>query len=88
MGINPVDIGEDWSEKGASMLDEAAQSRTAEGDFVEFALAGAAAKGEYHCSSCGYGVTVHARLPQCPMCAGTTWEPAEWTGFARQQYQA
>lgn len=70
------------------MLDEAGHVRTTDGDFVEFVLAGAAAEGEYHCSSCGYGVTVRASLPQCPMCAGTTWEPADWTGFARQRYQA
>jgi rubrerythrin len=70
------------------MLDEAAQARTTDGDFVEFALAGMPAKGEYHCSGCGYGVTVNASLPQCPMCAGTTWEPAHWAGLVRQQFQA
>lgn len=70
------------------MLDEAAHARSTDGDFVEFASAGTAAEGEYHCAECGYGVTVRARLPQCPMCAGTTWEPADWSGLARQRYQA
>jgi rubrerythrin len=70
------------------MLDQAGQTRVSDSDFVEFARAGAAAEGEYHCSRCGYGVTVRASLPQCPMCAGTTWEPADWSGFARPQFQA
>ena len=65
------------------MLDEAAQSTFTEGDYVEFAVTGAAARGEYHCAGCGYGVTVHATLPQCPMCAGTQWEPADWSPFTR-----
>ena len=69
------------------MLDEAGQARLPDGDFVEFARAGAAAKGEYYCSSCGYGVSVNASLPQCPMCAGTVWEPASWAPL-RQRYQA
>ncbi|HEV2592146.1 MAG TPA: hypothetical protein VGU02_09655 [Gaiellaceae bacterium] len=70
------------------MLDEAAHARSTDGYFVEFALAGTPAKGAYHCSDCGYGVTVNATLPQCPMCAGTTWEPADWSDLARKQYQA
>ena len=70
------------------MLDGAAQGRSTDGDFVEFAVAGAAAEGEYHCSSCGYGVSIHAFLPRCPMCAGETWEPADSSGFTRQRYQA
>jgi rubrerythrin len=72
---------------GVVMLDEASHSRTADGDFVEFVPAGAAAEGEYHCSRCGYGVTVRTSLPQCPMCAGTTWEPVE-LATASELYQA
>ena len=36
--------------------------------------AGAEAAGAFRCAGCGYGVTVTARLPACPMCAGTTWQ--------------
>jgi rubrerythrin len=70
------------------MLDEAQHTTLSEGDYVEFAVAGAAARGEYHCSSCGYGVTVHRTLPQCPMCSGNTWEPADWSPFTRARLQA
>ncbi len=52
-------------------------------EFVPFAEAGQSAKGEFHCSECGYGVTVHARLPVCPMCAGRTWEPTAWSPLTR-----
>jgi rubrerythrin len=70
------------------MLDHATHARSNDGEFVEFALAGTAADGDFRCSECGYGVTVHANLPQCPMCAGTSWEPAVWGLLGRQQYQA
>jgi rubredoxin len=69
------------------MLEEAGQTRAADGDFVEFASAGAVAEGDYHCSSCGYGISVRAALPSCPMCAGTVWEPVTWTP-PQQRYQA
>jgi rubrerythrin len=66
------------------MLDQARHvSGTAEGDYVEFLLTGTSAAGEYHCADCGYGVTVHGALPQCPMCSGTTWEPHPWSPFTR-----
>ena len=52
-------------------------------DCVEYRQSGDAAKGEYHCSSCGYGVAIYRTLPQCPMCGGTSWEPAAWSPFAR-----
>ena len=42
--------------------------------FVDFVTTGAPATGAFHCSACGYGVTVQSTLPQCPMCNGTTWE--------------
>jgi len=70
------------------MLDEARHAAQSEGDFVDFYAAGSAARGEFHCSDCGYGVTVHATLPQCPMCACTTWEPADWTPITRARLQA
>ena len=63
------------------MLDQYRQGDTASGDYVEFVVAGTEAAGAYHCSQCGYGITVHAELPNCPMCAGTTWELHEWSPF-------
>ena len=65
------------------MLDEARAGDVRDGDYVEFAAAGSSAAGEYHCASCGYGVTVHATLPICPMCAGTAWEQSAWSPFSR-----
>ncbi len=55
----------------------------ADDGYVEFCKSGESAKGEYHCSECGYGVTVYRALPVCPMCAGTAWEQAAWSPFAR-----
>jgi len=52
-------------------------------EFVAFARAGDGAAGAYHCSGCGYGVTISTTLPLCPMCGGLTWEPAAWTPFSR-----
>jgi hypothetical protein len=54
----------------------------AEGDYVEFHDAGTQAKGQYRCSGCGYGITIHDELPDCPMCAGTVWELSPWSPFA------
>jgi rubredoxin len=51
--------------------------------FVEFRTAGEAAKGEFHCAECSYGVTVHRALPTCPMCGGTSWEQTAWSPFTR-----
>lgn len=65
------------------MLDEARRLDGTDGDYVEFASAGAEGTGVYHCSGCGYGVTVQATLPRCPMCGGTTWEPATWGSLMR-----
>ena len=42
--------------------------------FVDFAVTGTAASGEFRCSDCGYGAVVHRALPPCPMCGGTIWE--------------
>jgi rubrerythrin len=63
------------------MLDEARQLRAQDGDFVAFVASGSPALGAYHCSGCGYGVTVQTTLPKCPMCGGTTWEPAAVSAF-------
>jgi rubrerythrin len=63
------------------MLDHAARGNTTTGEYVEFVVAGTQAKGAYHCAECGYGITVHAELPRCPMCAGTTWELHDWSPF-------
>ena len=54
-----------------------------DGDFVELFPAGYAAKGEYHCADCGYGVTVQTRLPTCPMCSGSAWEQSAWSPLSR-----
>lgn len=61
------------------------QSGTSSEDpgWVEFLPTGTRTAGAYHCAECGYGVTVHATLPQCPMCAGTSWERVAWSPFAR-----
>jgi hypothetical protein len=51
--------------------------------FVSFFETGSAAKGEFHCAQCGYGVSVQTRLPTCPMCAGTSWERRGRSPLAR-----
>jgi rubredoxin len=43
-------------------------------DYVQFWEAGAVANGQFHCAECGYGVSVQATLPTCPMCGGHAWE--------------
>jgi rubrerythrin len=52
-------------------------------DYVRFWPAGQSAKGEFHCSECGYGVAVYRALPRCPMCGGEAWEQASWSPFGR-----
>jgi rubrerythrin len=54
-------------------------------DYVEFWPAGVPAKGEFHCSECGYGVTVHRALPVCPMCGSGAWEQSDWHPFSRSE---
>ena len=54
-------------------------------DYVQFWVAGESVKGEFHCSECGYGVTVVRALPACPMCGGTSWEQSPWSPFTRSQ---
>jgi rubrerythrin len=58
-------------------------SQTATDDFVEFWATGQAVKGEFHCSECGYGVTIVRTLPLCPMCGGSSWEQSTWSPFLR-----
>jgi lipopolysaccharide biosynthesis regulator YciM len=57
--------------------------RELERDYIEFWPAGTRAKGEYHCSDCGYGVVVTTVLPLCPMCSCESWEQAAWSPFRR-----
>jgi rubrerythrin len=66
------------------MLGESSSIRATE-DFVEFWSTGVQAKGEFHCSGCGYGVTIHRSLPRCPMCGGEVWEQTSWSPFSRSQ---
>jgi rubredoxin len=51
--------------------------------YIAFWTTGEAVKGEFHCSECGYGVTVHRELPLCPMCQGTAWEQVPWSPMTR-----
>jgi len=51
--------------------------------FVQFWQTGDPAKGEFHCSGCGYGVTVCRELPLCPMCGGTAWAEDAWSPLTR-----
>jgi rubrerythrin len=64
------------------MLEERRSARAAE-DYVEFWSTGAHVKGEFHCSECGYGVTINRALPLCPMCGGESWEQTSWHPFSR-----
>ena len=70
--------------KGVAM-EQVGSWRVAPDEYVEFVSSGSAVKGEYHCSHCQYGVTVHRELPQCPMCGGTEWEATPWSPFTREQ---
>jgi rubrerythrin len=65
------------------MMQEGGSPRSVEDDFVEFHSAGEPVKGEFHCSECGYGVTIVRSLPLCPMCGGTSWEQTTWSPFSR-----
>ena len=81
MGMNLSNVPH---EEGVLMIERAASTETPESqDFVRFWAAGERVKGEFHCSDCGYGVTVHTRLPACPMCASVSWEQTAWSPFSR-----
>jgi hypothetical protein len=72
------------TEGGSLTLDFDADAATGgETDYVQFVAAGEQVKGEFHCSDCGYGVTVYRELPICPMCGNTSWEQSAWSPFAR-----
>jgi rubredoxin len=62
---------------------ESGMPHVAPDEFVDFYAMGAPATGEFHCSECGYGVTIHAELPRCPMCGGESWEQVDWSPFTR-----
>jgi rubrerythrin len=70
----------------ANVTKDEVPAETAE-DFVEFLLTGVQVKGEFHCSECGYGVTVSRELPTCPMCGNDSWEQTSWSPFARARLQ-
>jgi len=65
------------------MMRDSSTSHVAPDEFVEFFAAGQSVKGEYHCSDCGYGVTIVRALPLCPMCGATSWEQSDWSPFTR-----
>ena len=60
-------------------------TRALTGDYVEFWATGQNVTGEFHCSECGYGVTIVRKLPPCPMCGGKAWEQSAWSPFSRAQ---
>jgi hypothetical protein len=60
---------------------EREESVDADIGFVRFFETGDGVKGEFHCSGCGYGVTICRTLPRCPMCGGQTWEQTAWSPF-------
>ena len=65
------------------MVDEERASLVSDTEYVEFLTAGMHATGQFHCSDCGYGVTIHSELPRCPMCGGGSWEEAAWSPLSR-----
>jgi rubrerythrin len=73
MGTTPVGGRSNGHLRGSEVLDEIRRADREVG-YVDFVTPGAPAAGAFHCSACGYGVTVQTTLPQCPMCNGTTWE--------------
>jgi rubrerythrin len=82
MGTEEVSVSR---EEGVFMFVDPtpANDRVGLEDYVRFWATGDLAKGEFHCSDCGYGVTVHRALPACPMCGSTSWEQADWSPFTR-----
>jgi hypothetical protein len=40
-----------------------------------------AARSEYRCVGCGYGISVAALPEECPMCRSPLWEPSPWRPF-------
>jgi rubrerythrin len=83
--MGTVDAGSHarYVEKGVNMRAAEAAGREPMGDFVDFLSTGEHVKGEFHCSGCGYGVTVYRALPVCPMCGGNEWEQSAWSPLTR-----
>jgi len=51
-------------------------TEVADEEYVDFFVMGAVVVGEFRCSECGYGISIsRVKLPLCPMCGGTSWEP-------------
>src|SRR5437763_15142365 len=71
-------------QKGVDLLEQATR-RAVPDEFVESFARGALVTGEFHCSECGYEITVHSQLPRSPMCGGEAWEQAPWSPFTRQR---
>jgi len=66
------------------VLDEVRGAAGLGSDDVEFFDVGDLASGTFQCADCGYGISVQVALPQCPMCAGTSWERIfRWEGLDR-----
>ncbi len=65
------------------MIEERRAAPTGPDEYVEFFAAGDAARGEFRCGACGYGVAIATTLPKCPMCGGTTWEHGRWRARTR-----
>ena len=65
------------------MIQDTSTVRVAPDEYVEFLATGTSVKGEFHCSECGYGVTIVRALPVCPMCRGTSWEQSAWSPFGK-----
>lgn len=47
--------------------------------YVVLVASGTSGTGQYRCAECGYGITIHAALPDCPMCGGASWEETPWS---------
>jgi rubrerythrin len=41
-------------------------------------------RSEFHCISCGYGISVVAPPEECPMCRNNLWEPSPWRPFTTE----
>jgi rubrerythrin len=61
-------------DESANKTDSVIETPLDDHGFVDFAVAGNHATGEFRCADCGYGAVVHSALPPCPMCGGTIWE--------------
>jgi rubredoxin len=70
------------------VMQQAGFPRSAPDEYVQFWSTGSRAKGEFNCSECGYGVTIHRELPRCPMCGGGAWEQVDWSPFTRERRRA